>query len=316
MNAMPSDIDHRARRAKILRAHPDVRSLYGPDPMVAVFGVGAIVLQFGLAFLATRLPWWGVILLAFGVGAFVMHAINCVVHECTHNLVFRDTWPNKAFALLVSLPGLTPSSVAFRHYHLLHHSFFGTRHMDSDVASRWEVRVVGRSASRKLVWLLLLPISYTMLHPLLVRQRLPLDGWLIANVVSIALTCAAIVTFAGWPAIAYLLISTYLSVGPHPAGAHILQEHIAFDGGDGMASYYGPVNLISVNLGYHLEHHDLPHIAGWRLPQLRRLAPQFYTNRFRHLSRLRGLWQFVTDSNIGLDSRPIKEIDAGLSPSA
>jgi sphingolipid delta-4 desaturase len=313
---MPSDLNHKARRAEILRAHPAARTLFGPDPMVALFGIGAMGLQFGLAFWAAHLPWWGILLLAVGVGAFVMHAINCVVHECTHNLVFGTSRSNKAFALLVSLPGLVPSAVAFRHYHLLHHSFFGLRYMDSDVASHWEVRVVGRSSFRKLLWLLLLPLSYTVLHPLFVRRRLPLDRWLVANVVTTALTWVAIVLFAGWPAVAYLLVSTYLSVGPHPAGAHILQEHIAFDGGNGMASYYGPINLISVNLGHHLEHHDVPHIAGWRLPRLRKLAPQFYEDHVRHRSRLRGLWQFVTDANIGLDSRPIKEIDAGFSPAS
>jgi sphingolipid delta-4 desaturase len=313
MNIMPSDVNHRTRRAEILSAHPSVRSLYGPDSAVALFGAGAMVLQFGLALVAAHLPWWGILLLAVGVGAFVMHAINCVVHECTHNLVFRSTWANKALALIVSLPGLVPSAVAFRHYHLLHHGFFGVRYMDSDVATHWEVRVVGHSRWRKLVWLLLLPLSYTVLHPLFVRRRLPLDGWLVANIVSTTLAWIAILAFAGWPGVAYLLISTYLSVGPHPAGAHILQEHIAFDGGNGMASYYGPINHVSVNLGYHLEHHDIPQIAGWRLPELQRLAPQFYRDQFRHVSRLRGLWQFVTDPNIGLDSRPIKELDAGFS---
>lgn len=310
---MSLDIDHRARRAEILRAYPAVHSLFGADPAAAWFGLGAMTLQFALAVFAVRLPWWGGPLLALGVGAFAMHAINCVVHECTHNLIFRSPRSNKAFALLVSLPSLIPSAVAFRHYHLLHHSCFGVRGLDSDVPSQWEVDWVGRSAFRKLVWLLLLPLSYSAFHPLLVRRRLPLDGWLLANIASIALAWAAILWFAGWPAVAYLLLSTYFSVGPHPAGAHILQEHIAFDGGNGMASYYGPINLIAVNLGYHLEHHDLPRVAGWRLPRVRQLAPQFYADHFQHSSRTLGLWRFVTDPNIGLDSRPIKDVDAKLS---
>jgi len=294
---------------EILRAEPSVRKLVGPDGATAWFGLGAMVLQFALAFLAVRLPWWGNLLLAAFAGAFVMHAINCVVHECTHNLIFRRPRDNKAFALLITLPSLLPSAVAFRHYHRLHHSSFGVRGMDSDVASRWEVRNVGRHPFRKLLWLLLLPISYAALHPLFVRRRLPIDSWLLANIGSIALVWAAMLWFAGWPAVAYLLVSTYLSVGPHPVGAHILQEHIAFDGGNGMASYYGPINLISVNLGYHLEHHDLPNVAGRRLPQLRRLAPQFYSDHYRHPSRTLGLWHFVTNPGIGLDSRPITDID-------
>jgi sphingolipid delta-4 desaturase len=306
---MSVDVNHRARRAEILLSSPEIRALFGPEPAAAWFGLGAMALQIVLAFIATRLPWWGNLLLALAAGAFVMHSINCVVHECSHNLIFANPRANKAFAILVTIPSLTPSAMAFCHYHLLHHSFFGVRGMDSDVPSRWEVRVVGRSSFRKLLWLLLLPFSYSAFHPLFVRRRMPLDGWLVANVIAVAVAWIVMLWLAGWPAIAYLLVSTYFSVGPHPAGAHILQEHVAFDGGNGMASYYGPVNLISVNLGYHLEHHDLPRVAGWRLPLVRKLLPQFYGDHVRHSSRLLGLWQFVTNPAIGLDSRPIREID-------
>ena len=314
--AMPLEINHRARRAEILRARPDIRSLFGHDMTTAWFGLGAMALQFGLAIFAARLPWWGNALLAFGVGAFVMHAINCVVHECTHNLILPRPWANKLFALVVSLPGLVPSAVAFRHYHLLHHSCFGIRGLDSDVPSAWEVRLVGNSSWRKLLWLLLLPVSYSLVHPLFVRRRLPLDGWLMANIVTIAAAWGIVLWFAGWPAIGYLLVSTYFSVGPHPVGAHILQEHVAFDGGNGMASYYGPINLISVNLGYHLEHHDLPNIPGWSLAGLRTRVPEFYRDHVQHSSRLLGLWQFVTNPNIGLDSRPIRERDGTVATTA
>ena len=85
-----------------------------------------------------------------------------------------------------------------------------------------------------------------------------------------------------------------------------MQEHIAFDG-DGRASYYGSINWISVNLGYHLEHHDLPHVAGWRLPRIRKLAPQFYADHYIHKSRAIGLWRFVFDPRIGLDCRMARD---------
>ena len=313
---MVHDVNHRARRAEILRAMPEIRALFGPHPGVAAFGLAATVLQFALAFVAARLTWWENLLLVLCVGAFVMHAINCVAHECAHGLVFRTPKANKALALIVTLPSLIPSAVAFRHYHLLHHACFGIRGMDSDVPSRWEVRLVGRSRFRKLMWLLLLPISYSLLHPLFVKRRLPVDGWLIANIATIALTWIAVVWIAGWPAVGYLIASTYFSVGPHIVGAHILQEHVAFDGGNGMASYYGPINLISINLGYHLEHHDLPAVAGWRLAEVQKLAPQFYTGHARHASRALGLWRFVTNPAIGLDSRPIKDTDGAVASRA
>jgi sphingolipid delta-4 desaturase len=152
-------------------------------------------------------------------------------------------------------------------------------------------------------------VSYGLLHPLSVRARLPLDRWFALNVTLCALAWAGVLTFIGWPGVLYLLLSTYFATGPHPAGAHILQEHLAFDGGNGMASYYGPINLVSVNLGYHLEHHDMPGVSGWRLPALRRAASEFYGSHYRHTSRLVGLWNFVFDDRIALDSRPIRDAD-------
>jgi sphingolipid 4-desaturase/C4-monooxygenase len=307
---MSLELDHKARRAAILRADPALRTLFGSSLSTAWLGMGAVILQFAVAIAVSSEPWWVILLAAYGIGAFAMHCANCVVHETCHNLVFRGTAANKAFAIFMSLPSLVPSAVSFRHYHLLHHAHFGERGMDSDVPAAWEVRLVGRSLWRKLLWLLLLPVTYCVIHPLHVRQRVPIDVWLVLNIAAVALAWLVVFQIAGWPPIAYLLLSAYFSVGPHPAGAHILQEHVAFDGGNGMSSYYGPINRIAVNLGYHLEHHDLPNIPGWRLPQVSKKVPQFYSGHFVHRSRARGLWCFVADGKIGLDSRPIIDFPA------
>ncbi|MGH6878868.1 MAG: fatty acid desaturase [Rhizomicrobium sp.] len=304
---MRQEPDHSVRRAAILAARPEVKGLFGPTAATAWLGLGAVALQFGLAALLAHQPWWVILLCAFCIGAFVIHCLNCIIHECTHNLVFANAAANRALAIFANIPSLVPSAMPFRHYHLLHHHHFGVRGMDSDVPTKWEVWVVENRRLPKLVWMLLLPISYGLLHPCHVRARLRLDRWVGWNMAAVALAWAAVVWLLGWPAVLYLLLSTYFATGPHPAGAHILQEHIAFDGGDGMASYYGPVNFVSVNLGYHLEHHDMPAIAGWRLPALRRAAPEFYASHYHHKSRIMGLWRFVFDRRIALDSRPIRE---------
>jgi sphingolipid 4-desaturase/C4-monooxygenase len=300
--------DHGARRAAILTERPDVKRLFGPTAATAWLGIGVVALQFALAAILVHAPLWVIFACALLVGAFAAHCLNCIIHECTHNLALESNAENRALAIFVNMPSLVPSAMAFRHYHLLHHHHFGVRGMDSDVPTNWEVRLIKNRSVRKLVWLLLLPISYGFLHPVNVRARMPFDRWLVLNFATSATAWFGVIWLLGWPSVLYLLLSTYFATGPHPAGAHILQEHMAFDGGSGMASYYGPVNLVSVNLGYHLEHHDMPSISGWRLPALRQMAPEFYSSHHHHRSRLLGMFQFVFDRRIALDSRPIREM--------
>ena len=44
----------------------------------------------------------------------------------------------------------------------------------------------------------------------------------------------------------------------HPLGARWIQEHFTFDPQQETYDYYGPLNLVALNIGYHNEHHDFP----------------------------------------------------------
>jgi sphingolipid 4-desaturase/C4-monooxygenase len=298
--------DHRGRRAAILRDHPAVKRLFGPCPTTALFAVIVVAGQLALVAAVAGGPWWLVLGAAYGIGAFLAHYLNAVVHECSHNLVFRATGLNKALGIFANLPGVLPSAVAFRHYHLLHHRFPGRPRLDADVPLRWEIDLVGRSRLGKLLWLLAQPLTYSVVHPLHVRRRIALDRWLLANSIVVLAASATVLVVLGPASLAYLALSVYFAVGPHPTGAHILQEHIVFEGSYETASYYGPINTISINIGLHLEHHDFPNVAGSNLAELRRIAPQYYAGRFSHRSRLATLWRFIMDPRIALDSRVIR----------
>jgi sphingolipid delta-4 desaturase len=308
--AMDEGRSHRERRAAILRDQPEVRRLFGPCPETAVLAALVGAGQLGLAWAVAGAPWWLLLALAYAVGAFLTHHLNVAIHECSHNLVFRSTALNKALGIVANLPTVLPSAMVFRHYHLLHHRFLGRPGLDADVPPEWEVALVGRSPLRKLLWILAQPLTYA-LNPLAVRKPIPIDGWLVANVVAVISVSAAVACWMGPSALAYLALCLYFAVGPHPTGAHILQEHILFGGNEMTASYYGPVNAVSINHGLHVEHHDFPNVAGPRLSRLRRMAPRYYSDRFHHASRLATLWRFVMDPDIGLDSRAVLASGSG-----
>ena len=299
---------HRQRRAAMLAQRPELKQLFGYCPAVAPVTVLLVATQFSLAALLAQAPWWGGLAAAFFVGAFISHCLNVVIHESTHNLVLRTTAQNKAVMIIANLPGVLPGALAFRHYHLMHHQFLGEPRGDPDVGLPWEARLVGASPIRKFLWLLVLPLVYGLVHPAQARKHLPFDRWLAANVVGTCCCALAVLLLLGWPSLLYLAFSVYFAVGLHPTGAHALQEHIHFAGHSyATASYYGPINALSLNHGYHLEHHDFSGIPGPRLPKLRRLAPEFYDGRFAHPSRLATLWQFVFDRRVTLASRSIVE---------
>lgn len=68
-------------------------------------------------------------------------------------------------------------------------------------------------------------------------------------------------------------------------------------------SYYGPLNWLTFNVGYHVEHHDFPSIPGSRLHMLSKIAPEFYLSLNHHTSWTYVLWQYITDPKVGPSAR-------------
>ena len=299
------DQPHPARGRAIIKAHPEVRQLMGRNPATAAITIGLLILQTTIAFGMGKLGfsyWWLSALIAYAVGAFANHANYVVIHDATHNLVFRNRTLNKIVALIADLPNVTPGAIGFGIYHLQHHAHQGDYGHDADMANRWEARLVGDRWYCKAIWLALFPF-FQLTRPPRIKAITTWNRWTVINIATAVTYDIAIVYFFGWAAFLYLALSFVFSIGLHPLGARWIQEHYTYDSKQETFSYYGPINRLALNVGYHNEHHDFISIPWNNLPKLRAVAPEFYDDLKFHTSWSRLLFEFVFDRRYSLFSR-------------
>jgi len=235
------------------------------------------------------------------------HALLVLIHECTHNLVWKGSRGNRILAILANVPIIFPAAMSFRTYHLLHHKYQGDLEYDADLPGPTEARVVGNSSLRKTIWLLFFFAVEGIVRPFRLKKKVRvIDAWSIANTLAMLVVATGVVFLAGWTGLSYLLLSTCFGVGLHPVGARWIQEHFVMRVGQETYSYYGPWNRLAINVGYHNEHHDLMTVPWSRLPRLRAIAPEFYEGLYAHRSWTRLLFRFVFDRNLTLHSRVIR----------
>jgi sphingolipid delta-4 desaturase len=296
---------HRVRRRQILEAHPEVRALVGPATSSVYFIVGIVLLQLAIAYLLRQAPWWLLIPVAYVVGATANNALFILIHDCTHNLAWKGTRGNRILAILANVAIIFPVAMSFRKYHLLHHKYQGELALDADLPSPVEARLVGDSPLRKAIWLFFFFLVEAF-RPMRLKTVKLIDGWALTNLFAMIVVSVAVVALAGWQALLYLALSTVFGVGLHPLGARWIQEHFVIRPGQETNSYYGPLNRVAFNVGYHYEHHDLMTVPWSRLPRLRAMAPEFYEGLFAHRSWTRLLFQFLFDRRLTLHSRVVR----------
>lgn len=306
----PAPEPHKARTKAILKAHPEVRGKIGKNPRSIVAIVALVTLQFALAYALRAAPWWVILIVAYVVGAVADHGLFVLIHECAHNLLFKKNAANTWAGILANAPSVIPSSVSFKRYHLKHHSYQGVYELDADLPSRWEARLIGNSALGKALWLLLFPL-FQVLRPFRIKEMSLVDRWVVVNMVVIFALDAVILATLGPRAFMYLVGSVFFSVGLHPVGARWIQRHWLVEDEQETYSYYGKMNHLAFNVGYHNEHHDFPSVPWNRLPEVRRTAPEYYEELRSHTSWTRLLLQFVFDPHLSLFSRMVRDARGG-----
>jgi sphingolipid delta-4 desaturase len=297
---------HRIRTLQILKQYPEVKKLMGKNPLTLFAIVGLVGGMIALSYFVKDSPWWVILLVAYGVGAFFNHALFVMIHECSHHLLFKSKAMNYLASILANLPHTVPTAISFARYHIKHHSFQGVHELDADLPDYWEARLINNSAVGKAFWLLLFPF-FQIARTFRLKEIRPVDGWIITNwVIQLAFN-AALWIFFGPKAFFFMLISFFFSVGLHPLGARWVQEHyLTLDENQETYSYYGPLNTIAFNVGYHNEHHDFPSVPWNKLPQLKTEAPAFYDTLLSHRSWTKLFLRFLFDKNISLYARTVR----------
>lgn len=302
---------HTLRRRAIMAKYPQVSKLTGYEPKTKWICSLIVALQFAVAYhLRNTSPLsWKFFLWAYIVGATLNQAIFLAIHELSHNLLFKKPFHNKIFAIFTNLPIGIPYSASFQPYHQLHHKFLGDEYLDTDLPTRVEgivlLNVLGK------VFFATCQIFFYALRPMFITQ-IKFTYIHLLNVIVQIVTDAIMIKYWGVNAFLYFIMSSFLAGSLHPCAGHFIAEHYVLNennvprdnGGREKGnvsekllpaetySYYGSLNLLTWNVGYHNEHHDFPYIAWTKLPELRKIAAEFYEPLPQVKSWCGVLWYF------------------------
>jgi sphingolipid 4-desaturase/C4-monooxygenase len=308
----PDAVWHRERARAILKAHPEVRELFGHYAGTAVWCIAAASLQLGLAAVSGLwLPWWGVLLVAWAIGGPLNIVLFQLAHECDHLLVFKSPRANRWLFTWTSLPMFFLGHHTWWIDHIVHHNdmsapkdfvmrrrviYLGMRHLSPLLFPYGGFVCVTQFFRTGLGLLMyvstsllrgrLKPTDRTLavlgdVHLVSGYKRERIETWGVAYPVLGLVMCGLLWWLAGWQSLLYLASAQLFFTGflhPYCLGwvlgiSHVHDRQQA----QPTASHYGWwINLTTFNAGLHVEHHDLMAIPWFRLPRVRELAPEFY----------------------------------------
>jgi len=289
---------HNLRRKEILKKYPQIKQLFGVDPWFKWQVIGLVLFQFFMMFVMKDRAWPVIIVAGYCFGGVINHTLMLAIHEIAHNHGFGLQHPlaNKLLGIFANLPIGIPFSVSFKGYHLEHHRFQGDDVLDTDIPSAVEARLFDTTLG-KFVWVVLQPFFYA-LRPLFVNPKAPMKLEVANTIIQLSFN-AFVVYYFGSKVLVYNVVGVLLAMGCHPVAGHFISEHYMFKEGFETYSYYGPLNYITFNVGYHNEHHDFPYVPHSKLPEVRKIAPEYYNTLPHHDSWTKVIYDFIMDPSIG-----------------
>lgn len=332
---------HTYRRKEILKRHPEVSKLTGPEPLTKYIILAVVSIQILCAYLLrnSAILSWKYLLTAYVIGGTANQNCFLAIHEMSHNLAFKKPVHNQLYSIFANLPIGVPYSAGFKPYHQLHHKLLGDEIYDTDLPTPFEAKflssIIGKAffATFQLLFYALRPIfvvtlQFTGIHAL--------------NIVIQILVDLLIIHFWGKNAFIYLILCSFLAGSLHPTAGHFISEHYILNPPENREalrtkslyiktimqdeivpppetySYYGILNIFTWNVGLHNEHHDFPYVAWSKLHKLNEIANEFYEPLPKTKSWSYTIVDFIFNKDITLWNRvkrkqttkeAVKEVD-------
>lgn len=301
---------HAVRRAQILAKYPQIKDLMKPEPRTKYLVVCSVLVQLSIAYWSTNLGTLSYILLSYCIGASLNHSLFLAIHEMSHNLAFVSPFHNKVLSVFANIPIGFPYCATFKSFHMHHHTCQGTSHIDTDIPSELEALLItSRSycyldrVLRKLIFVSLQIFAYALRPACVNPSGLKYDSYVATNVATQFLVNLAIIASFPLKMYGFLVLSTFWAGSLHPLAGHFIAEHYTSSKDAETFSYYGILNYVSYNVGYHNEHHDFPTIPWSKLPQVRDIASEFYDPLPRCECWVYCIYNYITDDTMGPFSR-------------
>lgn len=291
--------NHIERSKRLIIKYPQIKEISS----VCIFLKYQIIFLFGLSiffsYLSSFLDNIQYILFTWLIGGTLLNSITLGMHEVSHNHAFKSFLHNRILSLICDLSIGLPVSESFRRYHHLHHYEFNKVGLDTDLPSNIE-RIIFKGKLGKFIWVILQGFFYSI-RPNIIK---PLEITKIQLLSYILNIIRFIILYQiNIKAALFSIIAILIGTGLHPFASHFIAEHFYNENKYETASYYGWMNIITFNVGYHVEHHDFPHIPGSKLPLLHKITNEYKNNIPIIKSWVLYLIKFIMDDNISLDNR-------------
>jgi len=304
------DEPHAARKLEILKKHPEIKTLFGPEWRTKYIVLATVMLQVFTAWLTVDWSWLAYLAAVYVVGATANHSLFLAIHELSHGLGARTITQNRCISILANCPIGIAYCITFKPYHMEHHRCQGVDEVDTDIPTWLEAKLITGTAfnyadhtMRKFLFMFCQIFAYALRPCLSKPELVPKDRWLVFNwAVQLAFD-GLMMAWLGPSVMLYFLLSTFFAGSLHPTAGHFLAEHYVMEGTTETYSYYGPLNCLTYNVGYHNEHHDFPNIAWSNLPKVREMAPEFYNDLPQCSSWPGVIFRYIFDDSISPFSR-------------